>query len=102
MAVNLVVLYRRPLDPDAFLDHYARVHAPLVETFPGLMAFQHGPIRAALAGSDEWFYLAWLTFADRTQLDAALASEAGRAAGRDVRAFAADLFDMVVQEVVPS
>lgn len=97
-----MVLYRRPPDSDAFLEHYARVHAPLVERFPGLMAFQHGPVRASLAGSGEWFYLALLTFADRAQLDVAMASEAGRAAGRDVRAFAADLFEMVVQEVVPS
>lgn len=102
MAVNLVVMYRRPPDPEAFLEHYARVHAPLVDNFPGLMGFQHGPVRASLAGADEWFYLAVLTFADRAQLDAAMASEVGRAARRDVRSFAADLFDMVVQEVVPS
>ncbi len=99
MAVNLVVRFRRPPNPEAFLAHYREVHAPLVQRFPGLVAFSHGPV-TPLAGAADWFYLAVATFADRAQLDAALASEAGRASGRDARAFADGLFDIVVQEEV--
>ena len=102
MAVNLVVLYRRPDDPEVFVDHFTRVRAPLVQRVPGLVAFQHGPIEATLEGSGAWFDLALLAFAGRTQLDAALAPPEGRAAGCDVRSFAAGLFEMAVQEVVPS
>lgn len=102
MAANLVVRFRRPPNPDAFLAHYREVHAPLVQRFPGLVAFSHGPITEQLAGTGDWFYLAVATFADRAQLDAALSSAAGRESGRDARAFAAGLFDILVQEVSPS
>lgn len=36
MTVSLVALYRKPQDPAAFLDHYERVHAPLVRNTPHL------------------------------------------------------------------
>ncbi len=98
MAVNLVVLYRRPDDSEAFVGRFTRVHAPLIQRFPGLVAFQHGPIKPTLEGSGEWFYLAPRTCASRTQLEAALASSEGRG----VRSFAGGLFEMAVPEGVPS
>jgi uncharacterized protein (TIGR02118 family) len=96
---NLVVLYRRPSHPTAFLEHFRTVHAPLVNKFPGLQSWSHGPVSQTLAGSADWFYMALLTFADRAALDRALASPEGRAGGRDVQQFAAGQFDMFVQEV---
>jgi uncharacterized protein (TIGR02118 family) len=100
MAVNLVVMYRRPADPQAFYEHYTTVHVPLASRLPGLLAFQHGAVTRVVAGAEPWFYLAVLQFESTEALDAALASPEGREAGRDLARLGAG-YDMLVEEVEP-
>ncbi len=96
--VRLIALFRQPADPAAFDDHYRSVHAPLVRAYPGLTDLRITRL-AGLGGRDAAYYqMAEMTFASRADLDAALASEPGRASGRDLRSFADAGVDLVVAD----
>jgi uncharacterized protein (TIGR02118 family) len=86
--VRLIALYDQPDDPSAFDAHYRDVHAPIVRRYPNLRGLRL--TRAdGLGGRPAAFYLmAEMTFDSRADLDEALASEAGRESGRDLRGFA--------------
>ncbi len=89
MTVKLVVLYTQPDDPAAFDEHYLGVHAPLVETVPGLQRFEGARIGAAADGGEHtYFRIAELWFADQAALQAALGSEQGKATAADYRQIA--------------
>ncbi len=84
MTVKLVVLYTQPDDPEAFDEHYLGVHAPLVDDIPGLQKFEGARIVAAADGGEPtYFRIAELWFADQSALEAALASEQGKATAAD-------------------
>jgi uncharacterized protein (TIGR02118 family) len=86
--VRLIALYDQPDDPSAFDAHYRDVHAPIVRRYPNLRGLRLTRAEG-LAGRPAAFYLmAEMTFDSRADLDEALASEAGRESGRDLRGFA--------------
>ncbi|MDP9249774.1 MAG: EthD family reductase [Chloroflexota bacterium] len=86
--VRLIALYNQPDDPAAFDAHYREVHAPIVRRYPNLRDVRL--TRAdGLGGRPAPFYqMAEMRFDSRADLDEALASEAGRESGRDLRGFA--------------
>ena len=88
MAARLIVLYSPPDDPAAFDAHYRDVHTPIVRRYPGLRDVRL--IRAdGVAGRAPAFYLiSEMVFDSRADLESALASEAGRESGLDLRNFA--------------
>ncbi|WP_329557327.1 EthD family reductase [Streptomyces sp. NBC_00696] len=89
MTVKLMVLYTRPVDGDAFDEHYRGVHAPLVEAVPGLQRWESARVAGAADGGGQTFHrVAELYFTDMESLEAALGSEEGRATGRDYRQIA--------------
>jgi uncharacterized protein (TIGR02118 family) len=96
--VILYALYRRPADPAGFLSHYRDIHLPLAAKMPGLVEIRHGPVHQPVLGRDDWFYLARMRFRDQDALTAALASSEGRAAARDLAAFAQGLVELFVVE----
>ncbi|PSP99080.1 EthD family reductase [Halobacteriales archaeon QS_5_70_17] len=86
-------------DPEAFREHWLDDHASLAADLPGLrryaVSFPDDPERS------EFDCIAELYFDDSESLDAALASEAGGAAARDLANFAGDrTLQMIVQEHV--
>jgi uncharacterized protein (TIGR02118 family) len=88
VAARLIALFSPPGDPAAFDSHYRDVHIPIVRRYPGLrdLRLTHA---SGVAGRDPAFYLiAEMAFDSRADLDAALASEAGRESGLDLRNFA--------------
>ena len=86
--VRLVALYSQPEDPDAFDAHYRDVHAPIVARYPNLRGTRLTK-PDGFAGRPPAFHLmAEMSFDSRADLDGALASEAGRDSGRDLRNFA--------------
>jgi uncharacterized protein (TIGR02118 family) len=86
--VRLIALYSQPEDPTAFDAHYRDVHSPIVARYPGLAGVTLTKADG-IGGRPAPFYLmAEMRFASRADLDAALASEAGRESGRDLRNFA--------------
>jgi uncharacterized protein (TIGR02118 family) len=89
VTVKLVVLYTKPSDPEAFDAHYLGTIVPLVSAIPGLQRAETGWIDAALDGGEQPYYrIAELYFADQAALQAALASDEGRATAADYQKIA--------------
>jgi uncharacterized protein (TIGR02118 family) len=86
--VRLIALYNQPDDPAAFDAHYRDVHAPIVRRYPHLRGLRLTKADG-IGGRPAAFYLmAEMSFDSRADLDEALASDAGRESGRDLRDFA--------------
>ena len=98
MAARLIVLYSPPDDPAGFDAHYRDVHTPMVQRYPGLRDLR--VTRASgVAGRDPAFYLvAEMAFDSRADLEAALASDAGRESGIDLRNFAGAGVTMLIAD----
>ena len=87
--VKLVVGYGQPDDPAAFDEHYVSTHIPLVDKIQNLRRFESGKVVGTPDGSaPPFYYLAELLFDDPEQLQAAMGSPEGQAAGDDVATFA--------------
>ncbi len=99
---TLLVLYRRPDGgPEAhaeFERRYGAEHLPLVADTPGLRATTVQRVSAALGGETDLVLVTAMRFDDRAALDAGLASEAMRAAGRSLREIAPGLATFLVVE----
>ncbi len=101
MTTTLMALYRRPEGGDdavaTFRRRYAAEHLPLIRQVPGLQSLHVADV-VQVFGESDLMLVARLVFADRPSLDAALASEPMRAAGRNLREIAPGLVTMVVVE----
>lgn len=102
---TLLVLYRRPDggEPaqETFERRYATEHLPLVATTPGLRETQVRRVVTALGGETDLILATSMRFDDRASLDAGLASDAMRAAGRNLREIAPGLATFLVLEEAP-
>ena len=100
MAVKITISFSDPEDPDAFVDHYVKVHVPLVQALPGLRAFQWGRVLTNFDGSPpEQFWSISMTFDSEEAMHAAFASEAGQATVADMPNYKAGSRQSVVSEV---
>jgi uncharacterized protein (TIGR02118 family) len=97
---TLLALYRRPDgDPDALAEferRYAAEHLPLVAATPGLRSTTVQRVVQALGGETDLVLVTAMVFDDRAALDAGLASDAMRAAGRNLREIAPGLATLLV------
>lgn len=102
---TLLVLYRRPDGgPEAqatFERRYATEHLPLVAGTPGLRSTEVRRVAGALGGETDLIVATSMVFDDRAALDAGLASDAMRAAGRNLREIAPGLATFLVLEPAP-
>jgi uncharacterized protein (TIGR02118 family) len=100
--MTLLVLFRRPEGgPEAletFERRYASEHLPLVAATPGLRATRVQRVREALGSETDLVVVTAMDFDDRPALDAGLASDAMRAAGRNLREIAPGLATFLVVE----
>jgi uncharacterized protein (TIGR02118 family) len=99
---TLLALYRRP-DGGAealatFLRRYHAEHLPLVAATPGLRATRVQRVDQALGGETDLVLITAMDFDDRVALDAGLASDAMRQAGRNLREIAPGLSTLLVVE----
>ena len=89
MTVKLVVLYTQPDDTDAFDQHYAGTHIPLVDKIPGLQRTETGRVAAAIDGGEKTYYrITELYFADQGALQAGFGSDEGKATAADYQQIA--------------
>jgi uncharacterized protein (TIGR02118 family) len=99
---TLLVLYGRPEGgPDAlatFERRYATEHMPLVAQTPGLRASRVRRVSGALGGETDLVLVTTMEFDDRAALDAGLASDPMRQAGRNLRDIAPGLATFLVLE----
>jgi uncharacterized protein (TIGR02118 family) len=102
---TLLVLYRRPDGgPEAqatFERRYGAEHLPLVAGTPGLRGTRVQRVVGALGGETDLILVTAMDFDDRAALDAGLASDAMRAAGRNLREIAPGLATFLVLEEAP-
>jgi len=102
---TLLVLYRRPDGgPEAqatFERRYAEEHLPLVAQTPGLRETSVMRVAQALGAETELFLVTSMRFDDRAGLDAGLASDAMRRAGRNLREIGPGLATFLIVEDVP-
>ena len=86
--VRLIALFNTPEDPAAFDAHYRDVHTPIVRRYPGLRELRLSKLSGAGGLPTPFYLMAEMVFDSREALDEAIASEAGRQSGRDLRNFA--------------
>ena len=106
---TLLALYRRPDGGDealtAFERAYAESHLPLVAGTPGLRSIRCDRVTEGLGSPTDLALVTSMGFDDRAALDAGLASDAMRAAGRNLREIAPGLATLLVlepaEELVP-
>jgi uncharacterized protein (TIGR02118 family) len=99
---TLLALYRRPDGGDDALEEferrYATEHLPLVAQTPGLRGTRVQRVSQALGAETDLVLITAMAFDDRASLDEGLASDAMRAAGRNLREIAPGLATLLVLE----
>ncbi len=99
---TLLALYRRPEGgPEAIAEferRYAGEHLPLVAETPGLLATKVQRVIEALGSETDLVLITAMEFEDRAAIDTGLASDAMRAAGRNLREIAPGLATLLVLE----
>ena len=81
---RMVVIYKRPADPQAFDAHYFDVHVPMAKKLPGLRKYEVSrPPLAAPLGDRDTYLVATLHFDDVATMRAAFATPDGRACAAD-------------------
>ncbi len=102
---TLLALFRRPDGGDdartTFEHRYATEHLPLVAATPGLRETRVHRVSEALGGDTDLILVTSMRFDDRASLDAGLASDAMRAAGRNLREIAPGLSTLLVLDDAP-
>ncbi len=88
--MKITAMYTPPTDPDAFDEHYAAVHIPLVHQLPGLVRLETARAVGTPDGSPApYFRTADLYFQDMDAVGAAFGSEPGQKAAQDAGELAA-------------
>lgn len=101
MPMTLLALYRRPEGGDealqTFRRRYHEEHLPLIAGVPGIRSTKVRRIAHAYTDSD-LVMVTEMTFDDRAGLDAGMASDEMRRAGRNLREIAPGMMTLVVLE----
>ena len=99
---TLLAMFRRPEGGAPalaeFERRYAAEHLPLVAQTPGLRATEVRRVDEELGGETDLVVITAMQFDDRAALDAGLASDAMRAAGRNLREIAPGRATLLVLE----
>jgi uncharacterized protein (TIGR02118 family) len=96
--IKLIALYKKPTNVDAFEEHYAHVHVPLVEKIPGLRKTEWTRMLAAPDGAAPYYMMYEMYFDDMTAYKAAMKSDENTAAAQDLMTFAGGLVTLLVAE----
>jgi uncharacterized protein (TIGR02118 family) len=102
---TLLALFRRPEGGEdalqTFLRRYHTEHLPLMARTPGLRSTRVQRVAQALGGETDLALITTMEFDDRAALDAGIASDESRQAGRNLREIAPGLATLLVLEDVP-
>ncbi len=102
MRVKLVALYKKPADTEAFEQHYAEVHLPLMQKVPGIVKTEMTRFFVGPTGEPPFYMMFEAYFNDRAALDAAMKSPENRAAGKDLMSFAKDIVQVMFADAKES
>lgn len=81
---KLVVMYKKPSDPQHFAHYFRETHMPLVEKMPGLQGSSYGPATDLEGRDGPFFWMFVGTFASLQAINDALASPEGRKTVADI------------------
>jgi uncharacterized protein (TIGR02118 family) len=97
---KVTALFGHPEDLDAFEEHYANTHVPLVKKIPNLQRFEAAKIVATPDGSELPYYrMGEMYFEDVEQMQISLASDEGQAASADFQDFATGGVTIFISEI---
>ena len=96
--VKLIALYKKPANVDAFEQHYAQIHIPLVEKIPGIRKTEWTRFLASPQGEAPYYMMYEMYFDDMDTYKAAMKSEENKAAGQDLMSFAKGSVTLMVAE----
>ncbi len=100
MSVTLLALYRRPEGGEeaeaTFRRRYRDEHLPLIRKVPGLRSLHVASVDQRLMGDDDFIVVTRMVFDDRASLDAGLASDEMRVAGRNLRDVAPGIVSLFI------
>ncbi len=98
MAVTLLALFKRPEGGDDAMDEFMRryraEHLPLISLVPGLRSTVVEPVSGHFTG-DDIVLATRMEFDDKAALDAGMASDEMRAAGKNLREIAPGMLTLV-------
>lgn len=98
MSATLLAIFKRPEGGEdaleEFMSRYLDEHLPLIEQVPGLRASVVEPVGQHYAG-DDLVVVTRMEFDDRAALEAGMASDEMRVAGRNLRDIAPGLVTLV-------
>jgi uncharacterized protein (TIGR02118 family) len=97
---KMVAIYRQPEEPEAFDEHYFKVHSPLMGKVPGYDRVEVSRVTRSLMGERDIYLMFEMWFSDKEALKNALKSPENMAAGQDLMGFAGDLVSVFTAEVV--
>ncbi len=85
---QVIAIYNTPTDAAAFDRYYRETHIPIAKKLPGLRSYSmsKGPVMALAGGAP--YMVAVLEFGSTADIQAALMSPEGQAAGADLQNFA--------------
>ena len=94
--VKLIALYKKPANVDAFEQHYAQVHIPLVEKIPGIRKTEWTRFLASPQGEAPYYMMYEMYFDSMESYQAAMKSEENKLAGQDLLSFAGNIVTLMV------
>jgi uncharacterized protein (TIGR02118 family) len=97
--VKLIIFFRKPADVDAFEEHFANNHVPLINVMPNLRRAAVTRALGAPRGEPPYYLIHEVYFEDMPALTYALNSPEGRAAGADLMVFAREIVSLMFAEV---
>ncbi len=96
--VKLLLLFRKPINEFLFEADYVK-NLALLERLPGIVRRQANMVLGSPMEKSPYYRMLELYFEDFEALDAALTSEAGLAAGRQLMQTVGDLVELVFVDV---
>lgn len=96
--VKLIALFKPPADRAAFDTRWSGEFVPLAERMPGIRRITVSHVQASPAGPAPYALIHEFFFDTFDDLQSALASPEGQAAGRNLMAFAADTAQLLFAE----
>lgn len=101
MFKTMFLLKRRAeLSADEFLQHWLEVHLPMVEALPGVTAIRPCPVEEASGSAIAFDAITEITWTERGAFEAALVSDAGRAAVADISSITSSHDHLVIRDLL--
>lgn len=98
--IQLIALFKQPVDPESFEKNYWDTHVPLAKKIPGVISLDVSKTIAGRDGPAKYYQMAVLSFRDKEAFKTAMKSPENAEAGTNLKTFAKDLVEFYTAEQV--